>query len=430
MDLEVAAGFDLVEAAVVEMGVAHEAGDAGQLLEELDERRALEEPDEMSGGGWQHGGVGPLQLPLHWIVVADPDVGAGWREAGGHIVEEGGGEHPVEHDMGEGRRAAVRGRMLIRETEETSWVEAPRVDRAAGHADTIDRTDVDTSHVRVAHRRIVAIRSLTCPNDERHYPVHMPAADPRMGERTPAKRAGEAASASVALPLVLQLVTGTNSIVQVGCGHGEWLAEATRMGITDIGGIDGPWADLTDLAVDPACITVRDLREPFSVGRTYDLALCVEIAEHLPAASAGPFVRSLSELAPVVAFSAAVPGQGGDGHVNEQWPAYWAQRFADVGYVFLDAVRAQLWADPGGPSYLAQNLFLAVDERRLPDYPQLARVPQGPPLALVHPGTLAGRTLTIEEATQKLRIRGAIRVLAAAVRNRLARQLRRPPKRS
>ena len=46
-------------------------------------------------------------------------------------------------------------------------------------------------------------------------------------------------------------------------------------------------------------------------GRTYDLAICVEYAEHLPEARAASFIGDLTKLAPAIAFSAAIPGQGG-----------------------------------------------------------------------------------------------------------------------
>jgi hypothetical protein len=212
---------------------------------------------------------------------------------------------------------------------------------------------------------------------------------PEFGERTAEKRAGEAASAAAALPLVLELVPGTTSMVQVGIGGGEWLAEAQRLGVAEVHGIDGPWTTLDGLLVGPDQVTLVDTRERFDSGdREYDLAVCSEYAEHLPASRAASFVADLASLAPVIAFSAAIPGQGGTGHVNEQWPSYWEAHFAAVGYRLVDAVRRRLWGAPGAPFYLAQNLLIAVDDRRLADYPRLAEVairPDGGALSLVHP---------------------------------------------
>ena len=213
---------------------------------------------------------------------------------------------------------------------------------------------------------------------------------PEFGERNAQKRAGEAASAAAALPLLLEVVPGVRSLVQVGFGGGEWLAEARRLGVPEVHGIDGPWATLDGLVVAPDEVTIVDTRQRFDAGgRTFDLAVCVEYAEHLPDARAASFVADLTKLAPVLAFSAAIPGQGGLGHVNEQWPAYWQAHFAAVGYRLVDAVRRRLWTAPGGPAYLAQNLFLAVSEQRLSDYPRLAelaaRDDSVEALSLVHP---------------------------------------------
>ena len=70
----------------------------------------------------------------------------------------------------------------------------------------------------------------------------------------------------------------------------------------------------------------------------------LEVAEHIPPECADIFVESLTwGLAPVIMFSAAVPGQGGTLHLNEQWPAYWASKFAQHGYVLIDCLRPQLW---------------------------------------------------------------------------------------
>lgn len=210
---------------------------------------------------------------------------------------------------------------------------------------------------------------------------------PEFGERTAAKRAGEATSAAAVLPLLLALVPGTSTLLQVGFGSGEWLAEAQRLGVPEVHGIDGPWATLDGLRIDRDYVTFMDTRQSFRCG-TYDLVLCLEYAEHLPESRAASFVADLASMAPVVAFSAAIPAQGGHGHVNEQWPTYWESYFAAVGYRMVDALRESLWNVPGVPAYIAQNLLLAIDDRRIGDYPQLARLAadrSGGVRSLVHP---------------------------------------------
>jgi hypothetical protein len=212
---------------------------------------------------------------------------------------------------------------------------------------------------------------------------------PEFGARTDDKRDREAASAAAALPLLLELVPNARSLAHVGFGGGAWLAEAQRLGVSEVLGIDGPWADVDGLLVSRDHVVIRDTRGRFDAdGRKYDVALCIEYAEHLSEERAGEFVAGLANLAPVVAFSAAIPGQGGTGHVNEQWPSYWAAHFAAVGYRMVDAVRHRLWAAPGVPPYLAQNLLVAVEERRLSDFPELAKAAtgrDGEALSIVHP---------------------------------------------
>jgi hypothetical protein len=95
----------------------------------------------------------------------------------------------------------------------------------------------------------------------------------------------------------------------------------------------------------------------------------------------------LCELAPVVLFSAAVPGQGGHGHVNEQWPAYWVERFSSLGFHCSGALRWRFWRDERVEHWYAQNLlFAAHDPSR---FPELFQTPLAEPWAVVHPDTLA-----------------------------------------
>jgi hypothetical protein len=216
---------------------------------------------------------------------------------------------------------------------------------------------------------------------------------PVFGSNTAEKRASAAASSAIALPLILEVVPDATSVVHVGCQTGEWLAEARRLGVTDVTGIEGPWDEFDGLTLDNAQLLHIDYSQPFTLDRRYDLALNIEVAEHLPAERAASLVADLCRLAPVVAFAAAIPQQGGAGHVNEQWPEYWERHFAANGYVMVDALRRQMWQAPGGPGYIAQNLVLAVDGGRLDSYPRLAeehRRNGGPVLPLVHPDVFDG----------------------------------------
>ena len=102
----------------------------------------------------------------------------------------------------------------------------------------------------------------------------------------------------------------------------------------------------------------RDLTQPISLGRRFDLAICLEVAEHIDEKRASDFLSTLTSFSDHVLFSAAIPYQGGTGHVNEQWPGYWARLFADKGYGCQDFIRKKIWNDSGIHYWYRQNILL------------------------------------------------------------------------
>ena len=191
-------------------------------------------------------------------------------------------------------------------------------------------------------------------------------------------------SARIILPIVISLLKPA-SVIDVGCGAGHWLAAASELGISDVLGIEGDWIGAAKLAIPREKIVIHDLGAPLSVaplnlGRRFDLALSLEVAEHLPASRAREFVQTLCNAADRVLFSAAIPGQGGRRHLNEQWPKYWADLFGELGYGCHDLVRPQVWTNPGVLWYYAQNCLLFVRDGTASEL-----VPPAEPLPLVHP---------------------------------------------
>lgn len=151
-------------------------------------------------------------------------------------------------------------------------------------------------------------------------------------------------SAGVVVPLVAA-ATGARSVADVGCGRGIWLAAWQAHGITDIVGFDGDYVDRSRLAIDPTLFRPTDLTRAWSGGRRFDLAQSLEVAEHLPASVGPAFVSQLCALADIVVFSAAQPGQGGENHINERHPSYWAGLFATHGFAPYDCIRPQVRSD-------------------------------------------------------------------------------------
>src|SRR5262245_16248653 len=117
------------------------------------------------------------------------------------------------------------------------------------------------------------------------------------------------------------------SVVDVGCGLGSWLKAFIEAGAERICGIDGDCVNRDALLIPPETFVGKDLTRPFEIPGAFDLAISVEVAEHLSDEAGACLVRALSKVAPLVLFSAAIPGQGGSRHINEQWPSYWRSRF-------------------------------------------------------------------------------------------------------
>jgi SAM-dependent methyltransferase len=226
-------------------------------------------------------------------------------------------------------------------------------------------------------------------------------------------------AASEAVPHILEFVR-PGSVLDVGCGAGAWLAEFARRGVSDYQGIDGDWLDLGRLTIPSDRFTRADLTSAFDLGRRFDLVLSLEVAEHLPPAAADGFVASLVRHADVVAFSAAVPYQGGTNHMNEQWQPYWAERFARHGYVGCECLRRRLWhLSRFNTWFYAQNLIVYVREAVLPQLPELAaayRAQGGPPLPVAHPG-LVELWLPWEK---HLTLRGFLRLLPRLIARSVA----------
>lgn len=198
---------------------------------------------------------------------------------------------------------------------------------------------------------------------------------------------GARSSANVVLPALFDLVGRPSSMLDVGCGTGDWLATAGELGVGDIQGVDGH-APVDLLEIPTERFQQVDLTAPVDLGRRFDLVSSLEVAEHLPAWAAPTFVSTLASHGDLVLFSAAIPGQGlGNGHINEQPPSYWAALFAGHGYEAFDLLRPLVWDETRVEYYYRQNMMLFARGVRAEGLRSLP-VPAAP-LHLVHPGTLA-----------------------------------------
>ena len=198
---------------------------------------------------------------------------------------------------------------------------------------------------------------------------------------------GSARSATIVLPAVQSLLP-VSSVVDFGCGTGWWLSTWQALGVQDIVGCDGQPLDGSMLQIDPSRFVTVDLALPVRLGRTFDLVQSLEVAEHLPAGAASTFVDTLVSHGPVVLFSAATPGQGGEHHVNEQPPEYWRALFRERGYHPVDALRPALAHEKTVEPWYRYNTVLYVDGARVSSLHAALRrrvVPDGIPMSVYAP---------------------------------------------
>jgi SAM-dependent methyltransferase len=183
----------------------------------------------------------------------------------------------------------------------------------------------------------------------------------------------------------MKLVRDVRSVVDVGCGSGVWLASFKDAGVPRVLGLDSG-AAAEKLEIDTDEFRVADLERDIDVDETFDLCICLEVAEHLTDRAAPVIVRNLCKLSDVVLFSAAIPGQGGSHHHNERWPSYWIDLFGSVGYEVIDAIRGRIWNDARVEWRYRQNLLLLANKAGQSRIAlSLATTAGSMPVDIVHP---------------------------------------------
>lgn len=150
------------------------------------------------------------------------------------------------------------------------------------------------------------------------------------------------------------------SIVDFGCGQGTWLTAADELGVKKLQGYDGEWIDCDKLYSHNICFESVNLEAEIITKEKFDLAISLEVAEHLKESSAEIFIESLCNSSDVVLFGAAVKGQAGSNHINTQWQSYWVHKFKKNDFACYDIVRAQVWNNKKIERWYKQNTFLFV----------------------------------------------------------------------
>jgi SAM-dependent methyltransferase len=173
-------------------------------------------------------------------------------------------------------------------------------------------------------------------------------------------------SAEVVVPMVVR-VFRPQRVLDVGCGTGDWLSEFRRHGAAHIAGFDGDWVPRSGLKMPAEAFHAVSFDGPLPPCERFDLALCLEVAEHVEQEVALKLVDYLCASADVVLWSAAIPGQGGYGHINERYQGFWVDQFGTRGFEAFDLIRPHVWMDERVSWWYRQNLlvFASAQGRRL-----------------------------------------------------------------
>lgn len=160
------------------------------------------------------------------------------------------------------------------------------------------------------------------------------------------------------VPILAQILK-PKSVIDIGCGVGNFLREFKNNGIEDILGVDGEWADLDEIErnVGKNKFISYNLNNIYQPGMKYDLATSFEVAEHIDDKFANNFVETLTNCSDNIVFSAAIPLQGGQNHINEQWNEYWVEKFDKLGYTCVDFLKPYFWRNENVFWWYKQNIL-------------------------------------------------------------------------
>lgn len=229
------------------------------------------------------------------------------------------------------------------------------------------------------------------------------------------RRSKEGQVAEIILNVVRELVP-FKSIVDLGTAVGTWPSAAKRLGADSVVGVDGPWVPEDQKLIPPGEFVSANLEAELPNLPQCDLAICTEVLEHLSGPAAERAVGWLCQRAPVILFSAAIPDQGGDAHINEQWQSHWSGTFAKYGFKTYDVIRPQIWEDRRVPFWYRQNLFLMAK----PNVGTASGWVEANIsfMNFVHPDSLGEKARRIEFLERKLKersLKGRIRALRQAL---------------
>jgi len=166
-------------------------------------------------------------------------------------------------------------------------------------------------------------------------------------------------SAKEVVPIILSFFQ-PKSVVDIGCAYGAWLSVFKEFGIETILGVDGNNVDSKNLFIEESEFIPFNLEDFFLYNNEFDLVISLEVAEHLHESASDNYIKTLVSLGKVILFSSAIPNQGGDGHINEQWHSYWQKKFKTYDYEYYDVIRPLIWFNDKIDWWYRQNIFFVI----------------------------------------------------------------------
>ncbi len=169
--------------------------------------------------------------------------------------------------------------------------------------------------------------------------------------------------------IILELIKSSydfKSLVDLGCGIGTWLKAAQDLGVETIQGYDANQVEEKHLFVPRKNIEIVNLNSlHISSNEKFDLAMSLEVAEHLQESSSKNFVNTLTNLSDIILFSAAIPLQPGTQHINCKPLKFWVDLFEQNNFVCFDFIRKEIMDLDEIISYwYIQNILLFVHENK------------------------------------------------------------------
>ncbi len=152
-----------------------------------------------------------------------------------------------------------------------------------------------------------------------------------------------------------------HSACDVGGAIGTWIDVIKQKSTDEIFKglvLDGDYINRKDILVDEAEFLQCDLEKEIRLNERFDLVICLEVAEHLKKERAEGFIDDLTRLGDCILFSAAIPGQGGEGHINEQPLSYWLHIFEEKGYEAFDVIRPNIQYEEKIPFWYKNNIIV------------------------------------------------------------------------